>query len=63
MLLEDILVTVKFLSRIHVYLNDVVDHDEATDYEGLSNFDTVYASIYVNSISTKDRYIAHVNLV
>ena len=45
------------------YLDDVVNHDEAADDEGLADFDSINACVDINCISAKYRYIAHVKVV
>jgi len=53
--------------RIWILINDnfnhIVDHDEAADYETLSNFKSVNSSVDVNSICTKDSDVTHVEVV
>jgi hypothetical protein len=44
-------------------LNDIVNHDEATDYETLSNFKAVDACVNIDSICAEDCDVAHVEVV
>jgi hypothetical protein len=44
-------------------LNNIVNHDEATDYETLSDFKAVNTGVNIDSIRTEDCDIAHVEVV
>jgi hypothetical protein len=43
--------------------NNVVNHDEAADYETLSNFKSINSSIDINSICAKDSDVTHIEVV
>lgn len=43
--------------------NNVVNHDEASDYKALSNFEAVNTGVDIDSICTKDCDVAHVEVV
>ena len=44
-------------------LNNVVNHDEETYYERLSDFDTVNAGVDVDCICAENGDVAHVDVV
>jgi len=48
---------------VDCYFDDIVDHDEAANDERLTNLNSINARINVYSISTKDRYVTHVNVI
>ena len=43
--------------------DDVVDHDEAGNDKGLTDFDAINTSVDIDSISAENRQVAHVHVV
>jgi len=48
---------------VNVDFNDVVDNDKAPNNDRLTNFDTINSRINIDSISTEDGDISHINIV
>ena len=55
--------SLRILILINDNFNNIVDHDEAADYETLSYFKSINSSIDVNGICTKDSNVTHVEVV
>lgn len=63
MIINYFLRTIWIIRLINNNFNDIVNHDEATDYETLSNFEAVNSGVNIDSVCTKDCDVAHVEVV
>jgi len=48
---------------VNGYLDNIVDHDEASNDERLTNFNSVNPCINIDSIGAKNRYVTHVDVI
>ena len=63
MIVNNILRTIWIIWLVDNDLNDIVNHDEATDYETLSDFKAVNTGVNIDSICAEDCDVAHVEVV
>ena len=49
--------------KVKITYNYVVDHDEASNYETLTHFNAIDASVYVDGVSAEDSERTHVHFV